>query len=149
MKADGKKLAAGLFATIMGTGILLVGFQVIPVDPASVHAPFWVIGVCGLALIGCGCALLFESHRAVTNLAGLIVVASLMTVAFWVAFNAPPEEIQGGIPFLSAESNGRIIVQGEFKVDRIKRDRWTTDDVHTIKLIENGTKLCGGESVTE
>ncbi|UCC14892.1 MAG: hypothetical protein JSW21_02765 [Gammaproteobacteria bacterium] len=108
MKADGKRLAAGLFATIMGTGILLVGLQVIPVDPASVHAPFWVIGVCGLALIGCGCALLFESHRAVTNLAGLIVVASLMTVAFWVAFNAPPEEIQGGIPFLSAESNGRI-----------------------------------------
>jgi hypothetical protein len=108
MKTDKQKLAVALFAMTVGGGILLVGLGAIEVDPASVHAPMWVIGVAGMTFIGGGAALLFERHRLLANLGGLTVVTSLMTVAFWVAFNAPAEEIQGGIPFLSAETNGRI-----------------------------------------
>jgi len=108
MNADRQKLAVGLLAMTMGSGILLVGLGAIEVDPASVHAPMWVIGVAGMTFIGGGAAVLFEGHRLLANLGGLTVIASLMTVAFWVAFNAPAEQIQGGIPLLSAETNGRI-----------------------------------------
>jgi len=37
-----------------GAAIALVGMRVIPVHPASVHAPWWVIQVCGLCFAGGG-----------------------------------------------------------------------------------------------
>jgi hypothetical protein len=34
-------------------------------------------------------------------------------------------------------------VRGSFKVDRFKRDRWTTDYLPAVKFEENGTTFCG------
>ncbi len=46
----------GLIFVATGTGIGLVGLRVISVDPSSVHAPYWVIAVCGLCFAGGGLA---------------------------------------------------------------------------------------------
>jgi hypothetical protein len=40
------------------------------------------------------------------------------------------------------ESRSRFFIQGEFSVDKIKNDRWTSDDIEAIKLAQNGTQLC-------
>ena len=40
------------------------------------------------------------------------------------------------------DSQSRFFIEGEFNVDKIKADRWTTDDITTIKMEQNGTVLC-------
>lgn len=47
------------------------------------------------------------------------------------------------IAYDAFESQTRVFVQGEFNTDRIKRDRWVTDNVVQAKLEENDTTLCG------
>lgn len=37
-----------------GTAITLIGLKVIQVDPATVHAPYWVLTVCGACFLGAG-----------------------------------------------------------------------------------------------
>ncbi len=45
--------------------------------------------------------------------------------------------------FDASESQTRVMVSGRFNVDKLKRDRWVTDDVQAAKQTENGTVLCG------
>jgi hypothetical protein len=50
-------LGAFLFGSVFvasGVSIALVGLRVIPVDPSSVNAPYWVILVCGACFAGGG-----------------------------------------------------------------------------------------------
>lgn len=42
----------------------------------------------------------------------------------------------------ASESATRLFVKGEFTIDKIKKDRWTTDDLQQVKAEENGAKLC-------
>ena len=42
----------------------------------------------------------------------------------------------------STDSQSRVLVRGEFKVDKIKKERWGTRDIEAEKLEENGTVLC-------
>jgi hypothetical protein len=37
-----------------GVAIILIGLKVIQVDPGSVHAPYWVLTVCGVCFLGAG-----------------------------------------------------------------------------------------------
>ncbi len=49
----GAFLFGGVFVAA-GVAIMLVGLRVIPVDPGTVHAPYWVIAVCGGCFAGGG-----------------------------------------------------------------------------------------------
>ncbi len=51
--------------------------------------------------------------------------------------------------FDASESQTRVMVSGRFNVDKLKRDRWVTQDVQAAKLDENGTVLCGEDSADE
>ena len=42
----------------------------------------------------------------------------------------------------AGDSQTRIFVAGEFNVDKIKRDRWVTDDIAAIKAEEAGVDTC-------
>ncbi|HET6463216.1 MAG TPA: hypothetical protein VFH33_05380 [Candidatus Krumholzibacteria bacterium] len=46
----------GLVFVGAGAGITLLGLRIIPVDPSSVHAPWWVIQMCGVCFAGGGVA---------------------------------------------------------------------------------------------
>lgn len=51
---------------LAGLGIALVGLEVIPVDPSTVHAPYWVLVAMGALFAGCGLFLLgmgLREHR--------------------------------------------------------------------------------------
>jgi hypothetical protein len=72
----------------------------------------------------------------------------------WVRIDQDRTEIVAGadisgefsIWFYGANSQSRVLVQGEFEVDNVKKDRWTTPNVNEDKLEENGTTLCVGNS---
>lgn len=68
----------------------------------------------------------------------------------WVRFDEGSTFEKGGsvsgefqMVFDASESQTRVMVSGNFSVDKLKRDRWVTDDVQASKLEENGTLLCG------
>ncbi len=57
---------------------------------------------------------------------------------------AEGEEISGAFNLVldGDDSNSRIFLSGKFEVPKIKKDRWTTEDLRAIKLEENDTTLC-------
>ena len=46
------------------------------------------------------------------------------------------------LSFEAVDSFTHMFVQGRFVIENIKRDRWTTDDLRSIKAEENGVDLC-------
>lgn len=96
---------------VMGSAFLLAGLAIvcvalgwIEVDPASVHAPPWVIGVCGGMFAAAGIATLYyaivnalgggrsrgragpEDFPVVAWLLGLVIMGGMAVVASWIAF---------------------------------------------------------------
>lgn len=92
-------LVFGLFFVGIGAFILCVATDVIHADPGTIHAPRWVLGLCGAAFAGAGLSVI--GHRwAVVRIASLsLVLLGLGGVAAWAAVLAPAEGWSGGIPF--------------------------------------------------
>ena len=69
----------------------------------------------------------------------------------WVRIDQDRTEIEPGadltgefsIWFGGANSQSRVLVQGQFEIDRVKKDRWTVPNVDQDKLEENGNTICG------
>lgn len=56
----------------------------------------------------------------------------------------PGGSVKGAFSLLydSDDSGSRFLVQGQFEVDKIRKDRWTTDNLQVEKHKENGTFSC-------
>ena len=52
------------------------------------------------------------------------------------------------IGFEGSDSQTSFILEGDFTVDKLQRERWGNPDLNTELLLENGVELCGG-SVSE
>lgn len=69
----------------------------------------------------------------------------------WVRFDQDRSEIAVGnelsgnfaLRYYGANSQSQFLVQGEFTISRVKRDRWTTPHVHQELLEDNETNICG------
>jgi hypothetical protein len=69
----------------------------------------------------------------------------------WVRLDQQPDEVVVGgavsgefqMLFDGAESQSRLLVRGEFTIDKVKADKWTTQVVAEEKFKENETYLCG------
>lgn len=69
----------------------------------------------------------------------------------WVRIDQDREDIVAGADlsgeftlwFYGANSQSRVVVQGKFEIDGVKKDRWTTPNVDQDKLEENNTSICG------
>lgn len=97
-----------LFCLAVGLFPLLVAFGVISPDPADVHAPPWVLAVCGMVFVIGGCMLLSGKHARVDNLLAALTLLCFAAIGIWVALFASPEGFSGGIPLLSDATNIRI-----------------------------------------
>ena len=67
----------------------------------------------------------------------------------WIHFDEGTVFEQGGsfsgefqLLFDATESQTRVVANGRFTVNNLKKDRWVTDDVTAAKLEESGTVLC-------
>lgn len=85
-------VAGGLLALLllgMGAFIAGIGLGWVPCDPRSLHAPRWVVVVCG-AVFACGgigvLAAALGVGRAVTPLVAAVVLVGLALVLHWIAF---------------------------------------------------------------
>ena len=102
-----------------GVGIIGIGTGTIPFPPDKVHAPPWVIVLCGLVFLCGGLAVVaatFGLEQSVGRVFGLPIVAALLVVLHWVAFGdgerkfTATTSIDGGVVDARplAESTGRF-----------------------------------------
>lgn len=119
----GRLLFGGIFV-VAGLRIVLVGAGVLPVDPKTVHAPYWLIGCIGLSFMAAGASVALgaassapESDGSLSPDAplplrvlqyglGLAVVTALATVGTWIAFGAGERKFKGTISALGLSQSG-------------------------------------------
>ncbi len=98
---------------IAGGAILAVAAGLITVDPDSIHASRWVIGLIGLVFLSGGVAVLAPSDNSVVGqMAAAIIVLGMGTTSAWVALFGSGDHMSGGIWFLSHNVNvalGRVM----------------------------------------
>lgn len=99
---------AGAFSMLMGALICLVGLDVIPAQDGSIHAPRWVLVLCGGVFVAAGLAIFFKDRPLLVSLLGNLIVASFAVIAAWIAFAGPSGQFSGGIPLLPHELNVKI-----------------------------------------
>ncbi|MBT8401906.1 MAG: hypothetical protein KJO98_15635 [Rhodothermia bacterium] len=95
-----------------GAAITGVGAQVIPVDPATVHAPYWVIVLCGLVFMAGGMAAVIGEKHPLNGVLAAIIALGLAASFAWVTLFGDSEHMSGGVWFLPQSVNdilGRIL----------------------------------------
>ncbi len=90
-------------------GILLVGVgtRVVEVDPSTVHAPYWLIGMLGGMFTLAGLWLVTQGTfmgAGLKHVVGPTIMIGILVALHWVAFGPGVRSCSGGIalPFLSA-----------------------------------------------
>lgn len=112
----------GLFAAV-GLTIVLVSLGLIPVDPSTVHAPMWVLGLAGLVFMLPGLLMCYYGIRnglsqdgAVFEektwggpgwFVGVVIISAFAAIGLWVGFGAGPRQFGGGIT--GSEREGRFV----------------------------------------
>ena len=120
----------GLLAIAMGAFLVLVSLGVIPVNPGSVHGPFWIASAAGIAFMLAGISVAVGAIQGVSEtgdlpkdtgwwmrlfyyVIGLVIAGSLASIGSWVAFGPGPRAFSGtGLFLLSPEAGdmvGRIV----------------------------------------
>lgn len=70
----------------------------------------------------------------------------------WVRFDQPREQLTAGeavsgefrLYFFGANSQSRVLVEGRFESNRVRKDTWTVPDVREEQREEADVALCGG-----
>ncbi len=93
---------------VIGLYPVSIAFGVIAVHESKVHAPLWVVALCGIVFIAGGCMILLAQHARLNNLFAGLICLSFAAVGIWVSLFSPSEGFSGGFPFLSSESNIKI-----------------------------------------
>lgn len=90
----------GFVCAGIGVALLLVAAGGIAVDPSTIHAPRWVLGVCGGVFVLGGVALAVPQVSSLRIAAGMTTVLGLGLVAAWAAWFGDAEGFSGGLPFV-------------------------------------------------
>jgi hypothetical protein len=99
-------MMTGLFIICVGTGL-------IPVDPASMRAPQWVIVLCGAVLVLSGLMALVEIvGDAFVDPLAVLFILSFATVATWVALGSGDSSFYGSVALgpSSAQHGARELI---------------------------------------
>lgn len=100
--------AGGL--SMFALGIYFVGMAVglFEIEPGTLHAPEWVLGIVGLITLAIGLALLTSRWGQLRLIMVALILLGFIALSCWMVFWVDPESISGGFPFLSAWTNGVI-----------------------------------------
>jgi len=91
-----------------GIVVSLVAIDVVQVDPKTVHAPNWILGLLGLLFVGGGLATIARPQSGLASWSAGTVVIAITVVFAWVSLYGPGEQFSGDLPFLSREINVTI-----------------------------------------
>lgn len=98
-------------------GCLCVGVGLLPIalatgliepQPGTVHAPMWVIGVCGGVFVLAGLVILSGPGKKMNHVFAGLILLSFAAIAGWVALFGLADGFSGGIPFLPQALNVTI-----------------------------------------
>ena len=92
----------------IGATIVLMAAGIIEVADESVHAPRWVLGLCGLVFLLGGFMMLAGAKSRFNALGAAILCGSFGLIGVWATFFTPDDAITGGVPFLSQSTNATI-----------------------------------------
>ncbi|MEP1306490.1 MAG: hypothetical protein ABJK11_00495 [Balneola sp.] len=101
------KLFAWLFI-LTGLPFILISLEALPIDEATIHAPKWVIGICGFIFSLSGVMVLLGEKSPVNNLLGGVLVLSFGLVGGWVALFGDASGFSGGLGILTNDQNVAI-----------------------------------------
>lgn len=101
------RLFLGLVFAVPGILLAGVGTRVVQVDPSTVHAPYWLIGMIGGMFTLAGLWLATQGtflEPGLKLLVGPAIMIGILVALHWVAFGPGVRRCSGGIaiPFLSA-----------------------------------------------
>lgn len=92
-------------------GALPIGFAsgLLPVDPKSLHAPRYIVALCGLLFWIAAWALVAGPARPrLNNILGAVLTAIFALIGGWVALDGSSDGFGGGMPFVSHAANVNI-----------------------------------------
>jgi len=92
--------ASGVLSIVGGAVVVGIGAGVVPVDPGSVHAPGWVLAVCGALCALGGVAMLAHRWPVVRTAAVGVMWVAFGLIGGWVALFGQAEHYAGGIGLL-------------------------------------------------
>jgi hypothetical protein len=75
--------------TVLGGVALAIGLRKIPLPPEKLHAPLWIVAVCGVSFGALGLTVALEGAERFKRLRsglGLVYLLSFATVFNWIAF---------------------------------------------------------------
>lgn len=100
-----QQILFGWFAFLTGLPFIGMAFGIVQADESTVHAPLWVIGLCGLVFSLAGIMVLIGEKSPINNLLGGILVLSFALIGGWVALFGDSAQFSGGTPILSDSQN--------------------------------------------
>jgi hypothetical protein len=105
------RLSNGIFI-VAGIVIELTIIDVISIDENLLHAPDWILGLCGLLFLSGGLAIVASPKSSIATWSAGTFVISMTLISAWVAVYGASEHFSGDLLLLSRDSNviiGRII----------------------------------------
>jgi len=107
----------GALFVVIGLSVLLVAVGVIPADPASVHAPPWVLGSVGVVFtLGGVMTFTMQMDPWINDLLAILLIGCMAAISSWVAFGPGERQFSGGVSVgpvgvgaSGAPSMGRIV----------------------------------------
>ena len=112
----------GVFAAV-GLTILFVSLGWIPVDPSSIHAPMWVLGLAGIVFMLPGLLMCYygvrnglaKSGETVVEktwggpgwFVGAVIISAFAAIGLWVGFGGGTRQFSGGVT--GTEGEGRFV----------------------------------------
>jgi hypothetical protein len=103
-----QRVVVGIICIVLGASVCLIALDILPYDPDKIHAPDWVILLCGALFLCGGSAAMLHSHPLVVSVLGNAMVVAFASIAAWVALAGPAEQFSGELPFVSRELNVMI-----------------------------------------
>tara|TARA_R110002167_G_scaffold149732_1_gene343153 strand:+ start:347 stop:760 length:414 start_codon:yes stop_codon:yes gene_type:complete len=95
----------GWICILLGLYPIAIAAGILEVDPDKLHAPPWVLALCGLVFIIAGCMALLGQHGRVNDSLAALILLAFALVGVWVSLFSSAEGFSGGLPFVSQEMN--------------------------------------------
>lgn len=92
----------------IGTFIMLVAADWIVVDPSSIEAPRWVLGLAGLVFLMAGLMVLAGQKSRINDGLAAMLLFAFAAIGAYAALLADPASIEGGLPLIDKETNSLI-----------------------------------------
>ena len=107
MKPKQKTIFAWFFI-LMGLPFILISVNLLSIDESTLHAPKWVLGLCGFIFSLSGVIMLLGEKSHFNNLLAGLLILSFALVGGWVALFGSAEQFSGGLTVLSETQNVNI-----------------------------------------